>query len=218
MKNQKTIFSRLWALALAGVLVLSLGACSGDNTPAPTEAPATTAVTQAPTETTVPETVPPETEPAKAIYRVGDTVKARNFELTYLASGEQSTEWYEKPEEGNRAFFLKFSVKNLSSEPDRLFIDNFQCYADGQLVDISECAFKYRNSSAPFLSADETGIQTMVFEVPENAQEIELQFDGTQLLCFYDNDPIFLYEGELDSGLSGTESVDSTSDATNPAE
>lgn len=225
MKTQKSIFSKLWALTLAGVLVLVLGACSVESASAPTEAPSTTAAvasTEAPTETIVPETLPPETEPVKEFYQVGDTLKARDFEITYLASGSYTYEYPEifHPAEGNQCIFLKFRATNTTSSYCSYFgCEYFQCYADGNLVDTTDICYLGDNALASSLSAGRTIAGYVYFEVPVDAQNIEVEYDETFISRKYDGSPKpnfipkFLYEGERDSGLSEAGNPDPTLDA-----
>lgn len=216
MKSQKSIFYKVLTLALAGVLVLTLGACSGESTP--TDTPATTAAA-APTETTVPETLPPETEPVKEFYHVGDTVEAQNLELTYLASGEYTYQ-FRSPAEGNKFIFLKFSVTNATSARQYCGAAGFQCYVDGELVESSDISYLGENS---FLNGEIPAGRTMVgdfyFEVPVDAQNIEVEYDHSFTWRHIDGSPKpafipkFLYEGEQDSGLSGAGNPDPTPNA-----
>lgn len=216
MKIQKPIFSKLWAIALTGVLALALAACSGESTPAPTEAPtmATTAAsTEVPTETTVPDTLSPETEPKKEFYQVGDTLTCENFEITYLASGDY-THAYLTPAEGNRFIFLKFRATNTTPSFQGIPDGFFQCYADGNLVEKKEIC--YWGDLPSRISGGRTMSGSIFFEVPKEAQKIEVEFDDAYYRRKYTGEPKptfipkFLYEGEQNSGLSEAGNPNST--------
>lgn len=195
-KHRTSIFSRLAVLALAGALMLTLEACSKESAPAPTEAPTTVsteAPTEAPTETTAAETQPRETKPKKEFYQVGDKARCGNLRLTYLASGEY-LDWFTEPPAGYHCIFLEFAIKNNASNSQKMITwDNFECYADGVLMNWG----KVRELWTLQLNGKRTATMRVCFNVPEDAQEINVTF-----ISYDDSDSRakFVYEGEQDSG------------------
>lgn len=219
METQKTrtpIISKFLAFALTGVLMLALAACSGGNASADTEA-ADMSSAEAPLETAAPETQPPETEPVKEFYQVGETLQDGDFEITYLASGGYTYKYPEffHPAEGNQWIFLKFRVTNLASDSETLGMDRFKCSADTTDEYIPD---DFWGCTIP---AGRTVTANVCFEVPEDAPKIEVEYVCDISYYSPPNSPDFnnkevlkfLYEGEMDSGLSEAGNPEPTPDA-----
>lgn len=207
-KNKKPIFKRVWFWVVIVILLLTAIGSSGEaktssgqvNVPAKIESETGTV-----TETTATETTPPQ----KEFYQVGDTVKSGDLEITYLASGEyQSGNQFMQPAQGNRFIFLKFAFVNTSTSSDAsVSFYNFECYADGY-----NAQMKYfdEDTLSATLSAGRSTSGCVYFEVPADAQELEVEYTEN---VFSDKKIKFAYEGELNSGLTLAHGAEATADA-----
>lgn len=212
MKIQKSIFPKLWILVLTGILILALTACSDGNAPATTEAVVPVS-TEASLKITAPETQPPETEPVKEFYQMGETLTDGDFEITYLASGVYAYEdsKFFQPAEGNHWIFLTFRVTNLTSNSQILGMERFRCPVE------PEDAYIPDNFSGCTIPTDQPVTIDVYFEVPVGTPKIEVEYisysDSNKPPYYIEEVHKFLYEGEMDSGLSRTENPAPTPDA-----
>lgn len=115
-----------------------------------------------------------KTEEAKNVFNVGDSVTDGGLKITYVSAEEWSGyNQYSKPAEGNKIIKVAF---NFSNEGDvDAYINSFYCYADNQT------ASDYLNIDDYFsvytLSAGRSTSGNFYFEVPEDAEEIELEYE-----------------------------------------
>lgn len=131
---------------------------------------------------------------AKSEYHVGDILKDGDVQIVYVASGEYVEEnEYMQPEDGKKFVFIKLAFENQGSSDSSVSSFSFQGYADGYNVD----QHYTDNDLSATLSPGRTTDGTIVFEVPENAQEIEIEYESN----FFSDDKIkFVYDGNKDSG------------------
>ena len=168
-----------------------------------------------------PEEVPeeePVTDPAPAEepaaeptpgsgYHVGDTVENDGLSLTFVSSGDYvSDNEFLKPKAGEKIIKLSFHADNQSGSDRLVSMYDFSCYADGY-----ECeAFYGEDGISATLSDGRTGEGSVYFQVPENAADIEVEYDFDWL---EDNKVVFVYEGNKDSGMSFEKASSASSDA-----
>ncbi|MBR3381620.1 MAG: DUF4352 domain-containing protein [Clostridia bacterium] len=144
----------------------------------------------------------------KDIYKVGDTYQDKNLRMVYMASGVfESDNSYLQPDDGNVYIFLRFFVENIGSSDKNVSSFDFECYADGY-----NCDSFYSGDEAlsATLSPGRTTTGCVYFEVPEKAEEVEVEFEAD----VWSSDKVkFAYEGEKDSGyvpeVNDSETVDS---------
>ena len=135
---------------------------------------------------------------------VGDVLEDGNLRIAYTASGiyEEENE-YQYPESGYRYIFLRFCFENTAENEDlSIPLFNFACYADSYEA---EGFYGGKNDLASFLSAGRTATGDLFFQVPENAENIEVEYRPK----YVDREALplsgkvrFLYEGEQDSGFT----------------
>jgi RNA polymerase subunit RPABC4/transcription elongation factor Spt4 len=168
----------------------TVGESSAPETGASSETtPETTAAAESAAESTVPEA-------EKTAYQVGDILMDGDMKIVYVASGvyEEENE-YSQPQDGNQYIYLEFAFENTSdSSDDSISFYSFECYADGYNVDMY---YGGEDDLSATLSAGRSTIGYVYFEVPVDAQEIEVEYETN----FITSEKIlFLYEGEQDSG------------------
>lgn len=129
-------------------------------------------------------------------YVVGETFTKNGLNLTYASSGVFiSDNQFMQPKEGNQYIQLTFHVDNQSGSDKSVTSFEFKCYADGYNCD--SVYFADNNLSAS-LSSGRSADGVVCFEVPVDAQEIEIEYEYDM---FADKKVKFLYQGEKDSGL-----------------
>ena len=143
----------------------------------------------------------------KTEYHVGDILKDGDVQIVYVASGEyQEDNEYSQPEDGNKFIFIKLAFENQGDSDESVSYYSFEGYADGYNVDMH---YTDDDLSAT-LSPGRTTDGTLVFEVPEDAQEIEIEYETN----FFTEDKIkFIYDGDKDSGYVAEANTEASEDA-----
>lgn len=141
-----------------------------------------------------------ETEPSKevkTVYHVGDILQDGDTKIVYVASGPyESDNEYLQPKEGNKYVFLKLAFINESAKSDTSISSySFNAFADGYACDMF---FGGEEDLSATLSPGRSTIGFIYFEVPEDAEDIEVEYETN----VFTSDKInFVYDGEADSGF-----------------
>ena len=213
-KNKKPIYKRPWfivvAVLLAIVIISSIGSGSGNKTQKVgnvTDTESNTANDNAENNDTAQSNTADDNsennttdteEPAeevKEVYRVGDILKDGNVKIVYVSSGEYVEEnEFLQPKEGNKYIFVEFAFINEGTSDTSVSWYSFDAYADGYAAEMNYSASTELSAT---LSAGRSTIGKITFEVPKDAEDIEIEYTPNVFL----NDKIkFAYEGEKDSG------------------
>ncbi len=137
-----------------------------------------------------------ETTEVQTVYHVGDILKDGDLEIVYMSSGEhiEDSEFMQAAD-GNKYVFIQLAFENTSTKNDAsISMYSFECYADGYNADMY---YGGDETLSATLSAGRSTSGYLYFEVPEDAEEIEIEYETN----FFTEDKItFVYEGEQDSG------------------
>lgn len=148
-------------------------------------------------------------EEAKTEYYVGDILEDGNMRIVFVSSGDYSEDnQFLQPKDGNKFIFVKFEFENISDKSDSsVSFYSFECYADGYA-----CDMHYANDEAlsASLSPGRTTSGSLIFEVPADAQQIEIEYTTNM---FTSKKIKFIYEGEKDSGYTPKVNTAATADA-----
>lgn len=179
------------------------------------------------TKTTDPDAEVPETKPGKKgetepqttaapvkdVYQVGDIIAVKNLKMIYVSSGVYASDSrYYQPKDGFQFIFLEFYVEYSGSGTAAVSYFDFDGYADGYAVDQ-----KYFDEEAlsGSLSAGRWNIGKIYFEVPENAEEIEIEYEYD----FWNSKKlVFAYEGEKTSDFEPEAKTEPTEGAFKPGD
>ncbi len=128
-------------------------------------------------------------------YHVGDTFKNNGLSITYVSSSNYiSDNEFMQPGDGNKYIRLEFYVSNNSGSDQSVSVFSFKCYADGY-----DCNATYFDDDISLsLSDGRTGSGAVYFEIPENASDIEIEYE---LNMFTGKKVMFIFEGDKDSGF-----------------
>ncbi|MCD8045282.1 MAG: DUF4352 domain-containing protein [Clostridiales bacterium] len=135
-------------------------------------------------------------EEAQTEYYVGDILQDGDMKIVYMASGVYTEDnEFSQPDEGCEYIFLEFAFENTSASDDAgISFYSFECYADGYNVDMY---YGGEEDLSATLSAGRSTIGYIYFEVPEDAEAIEVEYTTN----YFTSDKItFIYDGEQDSG------------------
>lgn len=135
-------------------------------------------------------------EEVQTAYHVGDILQDGDVKIVYAASGVyESDNEYLQPKEGNMYVFLKLAFINESQKSDTTISSySFNAFADGYACDMF---FGGEEDLSATLSPGRSTIGFIYFEVPEDAEDIEVEYETN----VFTSDKInFIYDGDTDSG------------------
>ena len=137
-----------------------------------------------------------ETVENKSEIYVGDSIMDGKLKITYVKSGEyiEDNEFL-KPKDNYKYVFIEVYCENTGDYDASISALDFDCYADGYAVDQN---YYTDDIFSATLSAGRTTTGQIVFEIPEDASEVEFEYN---LNVFTSEHVKFIYEGEKDSGF-----------------
>ena len=107
---------------------------------------------------------------------VGDVLTTDSLKITYLDCGEyKNYNEYLGPKSGNKIVYLKLEAENISNSDTYLSMFEFSCYAD----DVAAQEYIYGDNlfSTDVISSGRTMSGYMYFEVPKDAEVIEVEYE-----------------------------------------
>ncbi len=132
-----------------------------------------------------------ETEASQSedAYHAGDIIETKNARISYLKCAEyESDNMFLEPKDGNRYIYIELEVENLSDIDQNISYFSFECYADGKSCD---GFYGMDDALSATLSAGRKAKGTVAFEVPKDAQTIEIEYEDN---VWTQNKIVFLYE------------------------
>lgn len=120
------------------------------------------------------------------VFHVGDVVETDDLKITFLsAEPYQEDNEFMQPKDGYEYWKFEFNFENISDSDQTVSsIADWECYADNAKVDQSWIGDD--NGLDGTLSSGRTTQGSIYFEVPADAQSIELEYD----INFWQSDKI----------------------------
>lgn len=119
-------------------------------------------------------------DPTK-LFQPGDYFQTEDFKIT-LKSADldyQTTSDFQEPDEGYKYIFLKFEYENIGKDDSAMYSSSdFECYADNTKQEskmLIEDSVTY-GFDVGSISIGRTAPVSVVFQVPKDAKEIELEY------------------------------------------
>lgn len=188
MKKFKTIMGVTTTLLAFGVMAVGSGSSSSQTSAEKIGEVTPSEVVESKSEEDV--------QPAQTDFYVGDVLKAKGMEVTYVSSGEyESDNQFITPADGNKFIYIELYFNNVGDSDRNVSSLNFKCYADGYAVDT---LYYGDNSLSATLSPGRSTDGFIYFEVPKDASEIEVEYETNWLTS---EKAKFIYEGEKQSGF-----------------
>lgn len=127
-----------------------------------------------------------ETEEPSNVFQVGDLVETDNFRITYESASEYEPDnEFLQAKDGYTYWEFKFKFENISDTDQTVStLMDWECYADNSKVDQSW--IESDNGLDATLSAGREAEGAVYFEVPTDAESIELEYD----INFWQSDKI----------------------------
>ena len=119
-------------------------------------------------------------------FNVGDVVETDNFRITYESAGEYTdSNEFLQPKDGYVYWEFKFKFENISDTDQSVStMMDWECYADNSKAD--QTWITDDNGLDGKLSAGREAEGAVYFEVPKDAENIELEYD----INFWQSDKI----------------------------
>ncbi|MBR2801247.1 MAG: DUF4352 domain-containing protein [Erysipelotrichaceae bacterium] len=209
-KNKPPFYQRPWFIALVVILVIGIiGGGSGSTKNSDVHKVDEVSSNNITQETTG-NSYEKASEEVKTVYNVGDILQDGDMKIVYIASGD----YYEdnqflQPKEGNKLVYLKFAFINEGKSDKSISFYNFDAYADGYAC---EMHYSTDETLSATLSAGRSTSGTIAFEVPTDAQDIEIEYSPN---AFSSKKVKFVFEGDKDSGYVLEANTTRTDDAYN---
>ncbi|MDE6124857.1 MAG: DUF4352 domain-containing protein [Eubacterium sp.] len=166
-KKKKTIiFSVIAVIILLIIIIASVGGNSSDE-------PEIESITNSVSDNQ--DTSNSSDTPTNQAIEAGNVVTTKNLKVSYISCNTDYKDYneYLPPKSGNKIVRAELSIENTSSTAQ--YISGFECYADNQKCDAyfgtDDATLSYDT-----ISAGRASTMILYFEVPENAKNIELEF------------------------------------------
>lgn len=126
------------------------------------------------------------TEEKSNIFNVGDVAETKDLKITYESAAPYTSDnEFLQPKEGCTYWEFKFKFENISDTDQTVSsMMDWECYADNNKVD--QQWIGDNNGLDATLSAGRSTEGTVYFEVPSDAQKLELEYD----INYWGNDKI----------------------------
>ena len=116
-------------------------------------------------------------EPVSNVFNVGDVVETENMRITFISAKEyESDNQFLQAKDGYTYWEFSFKFENISDHDQSVSsMINWECYADNSKCDQSWIGDD--NGLDATLSKGRETQGTVMFEVPKDANSIELEYD-----------------------------------------
>ena len=106
---------------------------------------------------------------------MGETLTTNTLKITYKTSAYDKGAEYFPAASGNKIIKLTFEIENISSTDQIVSVYDFKCYSD----DVASSAYYYGDDglSTTTLSAGRKATGSVYFEVPQNANSIDVEYE-----------------------------------------
>lgn len=134
-------------------------------------------VTKTPKPSEKADKVTPTSEPNNT-FRVGDVLETKKVKLSYISCGEYTDEnMFVTPADGNKFIYFEFEFENIGDTDTSVGSWDFDCYADGYEVSDVYATADNTMTTITTLSPGRKTKGIAVFEVPQNAEKIEVEYE-----------------------------------------
>ena len=163
-KKRLIIFA---VLAVVIIAIIALAAGGGDEDSGKTVESANGGTTQSESSTAA------ETQKVEA----GSIVTLDDYKVNYISCNTDFKDYdeYSEPAKGNKVVRAEFEFENTSDKD--ISLDGFECYADNKKCEEFYGVDDYASPTLESVGAGRTLKCVVYFEVPENAETVELEMD-----------------------------------------
>ena len=110
------------------------------------------------------------------VYKVGETLETGKVKITFQSAEDYTSDnMFIEPDEGNKYIRAYFVVENTGNTDTLVSSYDFDCYADDSAADTPLLTDKMLSSTT--LSPGRKAEGYVYYEVPQNAQKIEIEYE-----------------------------------------
>lgn len=166
-KKKKWIIIAVVAVVI--IIICAIAGAGGNDDSAVKVDESTSASTPADVSTTA-------EEEKSTVFNKGDVVEVGNVKITFTDCNADWTDYnqYMEPQSGNKVVRAEFTFENTGSADEVL--NSLDCYADNVSCEEYFYADDYKSPTLESLSSGRVLNAVVYFEVPENAEEIVLEY------------------------------------------
>lgn len=166
----KTIFKKWWFWLIIVVIAVAAVTAGGGNGDSQDNAEANETVSSQ-TQTDTQQTSNTNE------YKVGDTIDANGFLITYVKAEEyESGNMFLQPEDGMKYIRIYITAQNNSTVDRFIWSSDFECYADNIKMD-TEYLTGDNLFTSENISAGRQAEGYFYFSVPKDAENIEIEYE-----------------------------------------
>ena len=175
-----TVVTKMFTMLMAFLFALSAFPITGYAEEENSTVEETVSEDEASSETSETESAASEEEvteeTANNVYKVGETLDTGKMKVTFQSAEDYvSDNMFIEPEEGNKYIRAYFVMENIGNSDELVSSYDFDCYADDSAADVPLLSDKMLSSST--LSPGRKAEGYVYFEVPQNAQKIEIEYE-----------------------------------------
>ena len=116
------------------------------------------------------------TAPANLRLNIGETLDTDQLKMTFVSANVyKESSQFMQPKSGNVFYRAEFNVENCGTSDLYISYYDFKCYADGVACDTTYTTANDGLSAT--LSTGRKATGAVYFEVPSNAQSIEIEYE-----------------------------------------
>ena len=171
-----------WIIAVVVIILIAAVSGGGDDKDKNPQkvGEATTGTATVKEETDTKDTSDDKTaqeEEVNNVFQVGDVVETENFKITFVSAGVyESDNEFLQPKDGYEYWQFELKFENISDTDQAVSsMMDWECYADNSKVDQSWVGDDSGLDATLSTGRETQG--TIYFEVPQDAQSVELEYD-----------------------------------------
>lgn len=162
---------------ILGILVFLILACAIGGKGNSTDTSKDESVKKTSQENTSSQETEVEDESVDNVFNVGDVAETKDLKITFVSSGEYTSDnRFVQPKDGFKYWEFEFKFENISDSDQAVStMMDWECYADN-----SKCDQEWIGDNSGLDGAISSGRETqgtVYFQVPEDATDIELEYN-----------------------------------------
>lgn len=164
-EEKKPIYKKWWFWLIIIILIIGIAGAGSNNS-------TNTTTSTTPTSSTNNDS----TQKENTIVSVGEEISTNDTKITFV-SAEDYTSYnsYSAPKTGNKVVRAEFTFENISNSD--VYLDNFECYADGEKCEEYYYADDYKSPTLESLSKGKRVKAIVYYEVPTSAEDVILEYE-----------------------------------------
>lgn len=163
-KEKKPIYKKWWFWVTIVLVVLIIGGASSNDSSNTVQTSSNESTQTQATETTQKQV------------NVGEAVQTNEVKITYVSCQEYTGyDSYSAPKDGNKVMKIEMEFENITDKD--IYLENLDCYSDGQKCEAYYYADDYKSPTLESLSKGKKLKATLYYEIPKSSTENILEYE-----------------------------------------